>query len=529
MKETLYFNGDILTLEKNLYAKAILVRDGKIYKVGNKEDILRVADTNVEIIDLEGKTLMPSFIDAHSHFFAYSQTFLQPSLENATNFNDIIKIIQNFIIENNIPRGKWITAANYDHNNLDEKTSPTKEILDKAAPNNPLVIKHQSGHSGVLNSLGLKDLNITSETQNPEGGVIYKKNNKPTGYLEENAFIQYVQKIPMPSFDEIIWSIKKAQEKYKSFGITTMQEGMIVPLMSNILNYIKETKMLELDYIGYIDVQKSDSLLKDFDDCIKNYVNRFKIGGYKVFLDGSPQSRTAYMLNPYKNSTDGYRGYPIHSDENLEKYIELSLKNNLQLLAHCNGDAASYQYITQYKNAKKNCDLNNDIRPVIVHAQLLPTEQLDDVHDLGMIPSFFIAHVYHWGDIHIKNFGFERASKISLANSALKKKIKFTFHQDSPVIEPDMLETIWCAVNRVTKNGVLLGEAERISTLEALKAVTINSAYQYFEEDIKGSIKEGKLADLLILDKNPLKVNKMEIRNIKILETIKEGNTIFRA
>ncbi|EPZ54554.1 amidohydrolase family protein [[Clostridium] sordellii ATCC 9714] len=226
----------------------------------------------------------------------------------------------------------------------------------------------------------------------------------------------------MPSFDEIIWSIKKAQEKYKSFGITTMQEGMIVPLMSNILNYIKETKMLELDYIGYIDVQQSDSLLKDFDDCIKNYVNRFKIGGYKVFLDGSPQSRTAYMLNPYKNSTDGYRGYPIHSDENLEKYIELSLKNNLQLLAHCNGDAASYQYITQYKNAKKNCNLNNDIRPVIVHAQLLPTEQLDDVHDLGMIPSFFIAHVYHWGDIHIKNFGFERASKISLANSALKRK-----------------------------------------------------------------------------------------------------------
>ena len=206
----------------------------------------------------------------------------------------------------------------------------------------------------------------------------------------------------------------------------------------------------------------------------------------------------------------------------------MAINDDMQLLAHCNGDAAVNQYITQYEIAKEKCNKGNEIRPVIVHAQLLRRDQLDRVKYLNMIPSFFVAHVYYWGDVHIKNFGKERADLISLANSAIKKDIKFTFHQDAPVIEPNMLETVWCAVNRITKNGVILGEEERINPLEALKAITINAAYQYFEEDLKGSIKENKLADLVILDSNPLKANKDDIRNIKVLETIKEGKTIFK-
>lgn len=200
----------------------------------------------------------------------------------------------------------------------------------------------------------------------------------------------------------------------------------------------------------------------------------------------------------------------------------------MQILVHCNGDAASQQFIDQYEVAKERTHSNNNIRPVMIHAQLLAEDQLDDLKALGIMPSFFVAHVYYWGDVHIKNYGMERASKISLAKSAQDKGILYTFHQDSPVIEPNMLETIWCAVNRITKNGVLLGEEERVSPLDALKAVTKNAAYQYFEEDIKGTLKEGKLADLVILDKNILKVDPMEIKDIQVLETIKEGETIFK-
>lgn len=163
----------------------------------------------------------------------------------------------------------------------------------------------------------------------------------------------------------------------------------------------------------------------------------------------------------------------------------------------------------------------------MIHAQLLEPEQLERVADLGIVPSFFVAHVYHWGDTHIKNFGFKRASQISPAGSALARNIRFTFHQDTPVIEPDMLETVWCAVNRVTRTGVKLGDKECIPVMEALKAVTINAAYQYGEEHTKGSIEPGKAADFVILDCDPVTAKPMDIRKIKVLQTIKAGKTIF--
>ena len=200
----------------------------------------------------------------------------------------------------------------------------------------------------------------------------------------------------------------------------------------------------------------------------------------------------------------------------------------MQILVHCNGDAACEQYINQYKIAKEKIKSNKDIRPVIIHAQFLDRDQLKSVRQEKMIPSFFVAHVYYWGDIHITNFGIDRASRISLVRDAIDAGLTVTLHQDAPVIEPNMLETIWCATNRITKNGLKLGPCEIITPLEALKAVTKNAAYQYFEEDIKGTLEAGKLADLIILDKNILKVDTMDIKNIKILETIKEGKTIFK-
>lgn len=527
--EKLYFNGNILTLEDELYAEAVLIKGDKIHKVGKREELINEASEGVEIIDLQGKTLMPSFIDAHSHFSGYANSFTQVDLKECINFEEISDTIEKFIQKNNVPKGKWIQADGYDQNNLEEKRHPTKELLDKAAPNNPLIAKHISEHMGVLNSMGIKELGITIDTPNPEGGIIQKKNGVVTGYLEENAYINYVQEIPMVSNEEFIASLAKAQQAYASYGITTVQEGMVVDLLVDIFQYLIHEKILKIDLIGYLDINNAEVLKEKFANCLQKYNNHIKMGGYKTFLDGSPQGRTAWIKTPYLGKEKDYYGYGVQSDEEIEAKLEKALKENMQILAHCNGDAASQQYIDQYKVVKEKTGITKDIRPVIIHAQLLDEDQLDYVKALKMIPSFFVAHVYHWGDIHIKNFGMKRASKISLAKSAQDKGILYTFHQDSPVIEPNMLETIWCAVNRITKNGVLLGADERISALDALKAVTKNAAYQYFEEDIKGTIKEGKLADLVILDKDILKVDPMEIRNIKVIETIKEGKTIFKA
>lgn len=528
-KEKLYFNGDIVTLEDDLYAEAVLIKGRKIHKLGKKEDLLKEASKDVEIINLQGKTLMPSFIDAHSHFSGYASSFTQVDLVEAVNFEEIIDAIQKFIKKNNIPAGMWIQANGYDQNYLEEKSHPTKALLDKAAPNNPLIVKHKSGHMGVLNTMAIKALEITMDTPSPEGGIIEKKDGEVTGYLEENAYINYIQSIPVVSNEEFMDSLVKAQSAYASYGITTVQEGMVVDALSDIFQYLIQAKLLKIDLIGYLDIGNAKLLKEKFANCLQRYVNHVKMGGYKTFLDGSPQGRTAWMRTPYLGKEKNYYAYGVQKDEEIESKLEKALREDMQILVHCNGDAASQQFIDQYKVAKERTHSNNNnIRPVMIHAQLLAEDQLDDLKLLEIMPSFFMAHVYYWGDIHIKNYGMERASKISLAKSAQDNGILYTFHQDAPVIEPNMLETIWCAVNRITKSGVLLGEEERVSPLDALKAVTKNAAYQYFEEDIKGTLKEGKLADLVILDKNILKVDPMKIKDIQVVETIKEGETIFK-
>jgi len=520
----IYINGEFITLENN-EIEAILIENEKIKNIGTKEEILKLKDKDTKIIDLEGKTMMPAFIDSHSHFFAVANNLLQVSLENCRTIKEIQNKLLRYKNENNIEEGKWIIACGYDHNKLAEKRHITKTELDEIISNNPIVIHHKSGHNGVLNSKGLEWLNITKETIPPFGGKIEKIDNELTGYLEENAFIEVVKKIPMASLEDLVKLCDKAQKKYASYGITTLQEGMMVKELIPIYKKIVEDKRLYLDVIAYMDKNAEKEIEENFKENIKNYKNNFKIGGVKIFLDGSPQSRTAWMRTPYIND-EKYFGYGTMNDEEVIKDVLVAFEERLQILAHCNGDRAAEQYINAVKSTNKKI---NEIRPVLIHGQLLGTDQLKDVKENGIIPSFFIAHIYHWGDIHIKNFGFERASKISPAGSSVQNEMKFTFHQDAPVIEPNMFETIWCAVNRKTKNGEILGEEEKITVLEAIKAVTINAAYQYFEEDYKGSIKEGKLADLIIVDKNPLKVEKDDIRNIKVLETIKRGKTIMKA
>ena len=266
-----------------------------------------------------------------------------------------------------------------------------------------------------------------------------------------------------------------------------------------------------------MDVNSLDEIEKTTKDYMQNYKNNLKIGGIKIFLDGSPQARTAWLRTPYEGEAE-YCGYGTMKNEKLDKILQIAKEKKLQVLAHCNGDKAGEQFINGIKK------VDGLERPVMIHAQTLGIDQLKEVKQNNIIPSFFIGHIYYFGDIHIKNLGIKRTEHISPAGSSLKHDILFTFHQDTPVINPNMFETIWCAVNRITKRGNLLGKDEPIPVLEAIKAVTINSAYQYGEEKLKGSIKEGKQADLIIIDKNPLKIDKHDIKNIMIFPEKDECN-----
>ncbi len=536
MSEFLFQNGTILTMDetRGLYAEALLVRDGVIAAVGDAAAVAAEANSP-EIIDLHGATLMPSFIDPHSHLSSYAMGLQQIALEGVKSYEEIIARVQQYLKDNNIPAGQWVTAHGYDHNALAERRPPDRTVLDAAAPQNPLVLQHVSGHTGVFNTLALQGLGLNADTPDPPGGRFARAaDGSLTGYAEENAFIETIKRMPQPGAAQLLACYTKAQQCYAAYGITTVQDGLIIDQMAPLYQGLCAAGTLFLDTVAYVDFRACETLLKTFADHLGAYRQHFKIGGYKTFLDGSPQARTAWLRTPYlpapgADEPKGYRGYPAMQDDELFQQLCRALRDGRQVLAHCNGDAAAQQYLDQFARAKAAVPGAPDIRPVMVHAQFLDRDQLPMLKKLGMIPSFFVAHVYHWGDIHIQNVGLARAARISCTASALAEGIKFTFHQDSPVIQPNMLETIWCAVNRTTKAGVPLGTQERIPTLEALKAVTVNAAYQYFEEDRKGTLAPGKLADLVALSADPLKTPAPDLRSIQVLETWKEGRSIFKA
>lgn len=508
----LYYGGTILTMDEQQEAEAVLVEDGKIKKIGRFDEIVSDLDSATERINLDGHILLPAFIDSHSHITSYAMSLLQIDMEGTTSNRDIADRLTAHIQDNPLSDGEWLIATGYDQTQLLERKHPSAEFLDSMFQNNPVLLQHKSGHFGVMNTAALKKLQL--------------KDQHPDGFLQESEFIAASKKTPMPSFEKILGAYARAQNKYASYGITTVQDGMIVSQMLQLYQGLLQSKTFYLDVVGYPELQDADKIYSQLADYADSYKDSFRLGGYKIILDGSPQGRTAWMRTPYKKGSESDCSGPAMTDEMVSQAFEKAIHDRRQLLAHCNGDAASEQLIRSAEHIG-NTDALHQIRPVIIHAQLLGIDQLEDVKRLGLIPSFFVAHVYYWGDIHINNFGIDRASHISPAASCKHMGIPFTFHQDSPVIEPNMLDTIWCAVTRKTKDGIVLGENEKITPIQALKAVTANAAYQYGEENEKGTISVGKNADFVILERNPLTTQPDEIRNIKVLETIKKGVTIF--
>lgn len=512
---TLYYNGDILTMENSSY-EAVYIEDGIIKKCGDYDMLKNFIPNNTELIDLNNKCLMPAFIDSHSHVVSLAKTLNLVDLSNSTSIKEIIDRFNNYINITKPEKNKLLVGFGYDHNFLEERRHPLAKDLDQISY--PVMISHASGHMGVINTKAMKLFKIDNNVSNPVGGKYgHDENNQLNGYLEEQAFIMIASKTNETNID-LKEQLLEALKIYASYGIATVQEGYMKEDEFSLLASLAKENKLFLDIVGYVDIKEHQKLYQE-NTFYHQYQNHFKLGGYKLFLDGSPQGKTAWLTKPYLDSGD-YCGYPIYQDKEVANYVNYILQNNVQLITHCNGDRAAKQLLDAFKNRSTNT------RPVMIHCQTLRPDQLPQLKSIKMIPSFFVNHLYYWGDVHLKNLG-QRANQISCIHSALKQELPYTFHQDSPVIPPNMLESIWCACKRQTKAGIILGKDEQISIYNALKGVTINAAYQYFEEKVKGSIKEGKIADLIILDKNPCKVTIDEILKINILTTIKEGTVVY--
>jgi predicted amidohydrolase YtcJ len=536
----IYHNGDIVTVDdRNPTAEAVAVQGGKIVAVGKKDEVFKRQGDGAKVIDLHGKTLAPGFVDGHSHF---SQALLLPTMANCSSppvgpvktNADIVTQLKRLQHQRKIPKGAFIVGYGFDMNLVADKNVLSAADLDPAFPDSPVMVIHVSLHGAVLNSAALKKFQITADTPTPPGGVILRKegSNEPAGLLMETAFLPIFAKMPAPGAAELLGLIKAAQEIYAAAGVTTMQDGATHLSGLELFQAAAGQHRLYLDLVAYPFVTEAEEVLKKYPPTtFGKYSNHLKLGGIKMVLDGSPQAKTAFFTTPYRTGgpagEKNWRGEPSFPMAEVERMTRLVYDNHLQLICHCNGDAAIDLLLAAHEAAAK--DRTADLRTVAIHSQFVRKDQLEKYVAYKIVPSFYTEHCYFFGDAHVKNRGRQEASFISPMKTALALGLRCANHTDFPVVPIDQLFVLWSAVNRVSRAGEVLGPGERVTPLQALKAITLDGAYMYGEERSKGSIEVGKLADLVILDKNPLKVDPKAIKDIKVLETIKEGVTVYRA
>ena len=540
--DSIYFGGDIVTVnDAQPTAEAIAIKDGKIVAVGSLAELTASSKGSAtKMVDLGGKTLLPGFIDPHSHFIngmamEDQANVTAPPVGPASTAAEIVAELQRFATAKSKKPGDIILGYGYDDNMLPADHPLTRDDLDPAFPDNPVIVLHVSTHGAVLNSAALKKFGISAATKTPAGGVIARKpgSQEPTGLLMETAWIPLHEQLPASSQEQEPGQIKYAQDLYAAAGVTTAQDGASMAPQVEVLKRAADRGELFIDVISFPFIGDLEKVLKVHPaSTFGSYGKRLKLGGCKILADGSPQGKTAFFTTPYLTGGPGgekdWKGEPTFPQDTLNGMFKTCYDNGLQVIAHANGDAGIDAVLKGHESGIAGA-AEKDRRTVIIHSQFVRKDQLQKYLDYKMIPSFYTEHTFFFGEAHVKNRGKEQASFISPMKTAIAMGLKPTNHTDFSVVPIDQMMVVWTAVNRKLRSGEVLGPDERISPLDAIKAITINAAYEYFEEGSKGSLEPGKLADLVILDGNPLKVDPDAIKGIKVVETIKEGKTIYTA
>ncbi len=536
--DKVFLNGDIITLDKlKGTAEAVATRKGLINAVGSNVDLRKLIGPKTQVIDLQAQTLVPGFIDAHSHFnhaltMATWANVSPPPVGKAASIDALISILkQHWKTTKPHPKDSWLLAYGYDENTYGRHL--TRHDLDAHFPDVPVTLMHVSGHGAVLNSAALTAMNIDAQTPTPKGGLIARLagSQEPAGLLMETAWIPLLHKFLAMSLENYDSSFTMAVNRYLRNGFTTIQDGSAQ--YSDIKRYQEQAAAhkLPIDLMAlpiFIDQEKvfaDPSLLP------RQVKNRLKIAGIKLIADGSPQGKTAYFTQAFHvlspAGEENWHGEPLLPYEKLRELFSAASTRGWQIYTHANGDAAIDMVIKIHRQAAISA--SDGRRNVVIHSQFVREDQLDAYVELGMIPSYFSNHAYFWGDAHTKNLGSERANFLSPMRTSIDKGLRFTNHSDYIITPLDPMMQMWTAVSRKSREGKVIGAKESITAMQALSAITIDAAYQYFEEDKKGSIEVGKLADFTILSDNPLKVPLDEIREIEIVATIKEGLELYRA
>ena len=547
----IFYGGDILTMDEfaGESVEAVFVKNGRIISVGSKKDIFEQKESRTKLMDLKGKTLLPGFIAVHTHpdLSAYLHSFID--LSGFTNHTPQAVWEQLATAVKNTPKGEWIFCKGFDPMLVKGLEAPGIRELDAICPENPLVIIAQSLHSAWANSHAFKEMGITSKTPDPAPGSFYQKdtNGMLTGFISEVEAIKPFSKAAIKTYD-IKQNVVKVYDDYMRSGFTSITSmGLFADDRKPFLLYehlsTDHPKLVHrgLELIGMLPDKKptvrhfvyikSDTpfLLPETPD---NGDDFFKVVGVKIWYDGSPYTGSMYLNEPYLDSELTQKGLNIPHNhygksviktdvfyETVKKYHEMGW----QLSIHSQGDRATTEVLSVMETVL-SASKDKDQRHRIEHGVLLPKELLGQMKRLNMTASFHINHIYYYGSA-LKNdiLGDKRAEKMLPIKTAKEQGLHGTLHADAPMYPEDPFSLLQTAVTRKTKSGIIMGAAEKISVLEGLKALTINAAWQLHMEKKIGSIAPGKYADLIILDKNPLKVSPETLKDIKVVNTMING------
>lgn len=537
-RHQVFLNGEVLTMDTtNTIAEAVSVRGGRIESVGTNEDIRALVDEQTQVTDLAGRTLIPGFIDAHGHFpgsgqKAFTVDLNSPPIGDTESIPELLEKLRQF---GKTRTDGWLIGSNYDDTLLAEKRHPTRDDLDTVSATRPIAVVHVSGHLMVLNSAALDEVNIDETTPDPEGGHIVRDLNspdkrRPNGVLEETATHHAREKTLDLTASDVWRMTKLASDEYLEYGVTTASAGGMPKALASLLGPMSEYNQIPVRVALFPWFNEVGEQLISGEVTLDQFEGgRVVVPRVKIIADGSIQGFTGYLSQPYHRpykGDDEYRGYPAVLRDALFEQVEGLYKQRVQVAIHGNGDASIEDILDAIEAANEKHPWP-EARPLLIHAQMTRKDQILRMAELGVTPSFFAAHTFFWGDRHAGIFmGPERAANMSPAKWAQDAGVRFSSHMDTPVTPMRPLQAVWSPVERKTKTDMVLGPDQRIDRMSALRAVTIDAAWQVFMDDIIGSIEPGKIADLVVLSGSPLTAPDM--RELKVDMTIIDGVTHFQ-
>ena len=529
--DIVFLNGTVITVDsKDRICQGAAVVGNKILAVGTSGEMKALAGPDTQIIDLKGRSLVPGFIDAHCHAGSYGPVKFNIvcSAEVIPSIEELKKEIRKRAAST--PKGGWIIGRGYDNTKLKENRHPTRWDFDEAAPEHKVFILRTCGHLGVVNSFALKEFGIQKGTPDPHGGRIDRDPaGEPTGLLYEQALVP-VRTATQTGYDDLLRGLKIMNEDFLRYGITSATDASgRNPDEIRALQKAAAEGWLQVRI--YFQVRTSGPTIQLGEHYLQSglvtgYGNeKLRLGSYKLMLDGAGGGGSAAMRQAYPGKPSEY-GILHQTQEELDELVLKGQKAGYQIGVHAIGDRAVEMVLKSYAKAMKAFP-RKDCRHRIEHCGFLDDLLMEQMREMGVVAALGLPFLYELGDSYITVFGQDRLQCVYPLRSLMERGIVAGLSSDAPVIDPNPLTGIYFAVTRKTPTGQTIAPHEAVSVLQAIRAYTVSGAWATFEENIKGSLEPGKLADLAILSDDILEVHPERILGLKVDLTMVDGKVVF--